>query len=180
MFQQMVRYSASHQYFKLWFCLWFFLTFACSSYALSEDKEKVMHVMADSADLSQQQHKGIYTGNVELIQGTTNLRATKAITLGNEKNQLVVAIASGAPGQQAHYWTTTDPKKPPLHAYADTIRYYPLRHLIELIGNARVEQGNNSFSATKISYDTEKQHVLSQGDGSKRIMIIYHPEKKPS
>nr|WP_231852864.1 lipopolysaccharide transport periplasmic protein LptA [Legionella longbeachae] len=139
-----------------------------------------MHVMADSADLSQQQHKGIYTGNVELIQGTTNLRATKAITLGNEKNQLVVAIASGAPGQQAHYWTTTDPKKPPLHAYADTIRYYPLRHLIELIGNARVEQGNNSFSATKISYDTEKQHVLSQGDGSKRIMIIYHPEKKPS
>lgn len=67
-----------------------------------------------------------------------------------------------------------------MHAYADTIRYYPLRHLIELIGNARVEQGKNSFSAAKISYDTEKQHVLSQGNGNKRIIIIYHPEKKPS
>ncbi|CAM2794259.1 OstA family protein [Legionella steigerwaltii] len=149
-------------------------------HALTEDKEKVMHVMADSANLSQQEHKGVYTGNVELVQGTTNLQATKAVTLGNEKNQLIVAIASGTAGKQAHYWTITDHNKPPMHAYADTIRYYPLRHLIELIGNARVEQGENSFSAAKISYDTEKQHVLSQGNGNQRITIIYHPEKKPS
>ncbi len=136
--------------------------------------------MADSADLSQQDHKGTYIGNVELVQGTTNLQADKAVTIGNEKNQLVVAIANGTKEKQAHYWTITDPQKPPVHAYADTIRYYPIRHLIELIGNARVEQGKNSFSAAKISYDTVKQHVLSQGDDSKRIIIIYHPEKKPS
>ncbi|KTC80025.1 lipopolysaccharide transport periplasmic protein LptA [Legionella cherrii] len=170
MFQRMVNYS-----------LILLLMFLSSIvYALTEDKEKIMHVMADTADLSQQEHKGIYTGNVELVQGTTNLHAAKAVTLGNEKNQLVVAIASGTTGKQAHYWTTTDPKKPPVHAYADTIRYYPLRHLIELIGNARVEQGENSFSAAKISYDTEKQHVLSQGNNNQRITIIYHPEKKPS
>ncbi|QLZ69599.1 lipopolysaccharide transport periplasmic protein LptA [Legionella sp. PC1000] len=169
MFQRMVNYS-----------LFFLLMFSSFAYALTEDKEKVMHVMADSADLSQQEHKGIYTGNVELVQGTTNLQASKAVTLGNKKNQLEVAIATGTSEKQAHYWTITDPNKPPVHAYADTIRYYPLRHLIELIGNARVEQGENSFSAAKISYDTEKQHVLSQGNGSKRITIIYHPEKKPS
>ncbi|STY29731.1 OstA family protein [Legionella wadsworthii] len=160
--------------------LLFFVLFISSAHAMTEDQEKVMHVMADAADLSQQQHKGVYTGNVSLVQGTTNLQADKAVTLGNEKNQLVVAIANGTKGKQAHYWTTTDPKKPPLHAYADIIRYYPLRHLIELVGNARVEQGENSFSAAKISYDTVKQHVLSQGDGNKRITIIYHPEKKPS
>ncbi|MGL5743101.1 MAG: lipopolysaccharide transport periplasmic protein LptA [Legionella sp.] len=169
MFQKMVNYS-----------LFLLLIVTCSAYALSEDKEKVMHVMADSADLNQQKHKGIYIGNVELIQGTTNLQATKAVTLGNEKNQLVVAIASGVSGKQAHYWTMTDLKTPTLHAYADTIKYYPQRHLIELIGNARVEQGKDSFSAEKISYDTKKQHVLSQGKGNQRITIIYHPEKKSS
>ena len=151
-----------------------------STYALSTDKEQVMHVMADSADLSQQSHKGIYNGNVELIQGTTNLQANKAITKGNSKNQLVLAIAEGSKEKQAHYWTITDPKKPPVHAYADKILYYPLRHVIELIGNARVEQGKNSFSAAKISYDTVKEHVLSHGDGKKRIVIIYNPEKKPT
>lgn len=172
MFRPMVNYISK--------TLLLLLTVTCSVHALPEDKGKVMHVMADSADLSQHNHKGVYTGHVELIQGTTNLHASKAVTLGNEKNQLVLAIASGVKGKQAHYWTITDPQKPPLHAYADTIRYYPVRHLIELIGNARVEQGNDSFAAAKITYDIESQHVLSHGSGKKRITIIYHPEKKSS
>lgn len=144
-------------------------------YALSTDKEKVMHVLADSADLNQKQHKGIYIGNVELIQGSTNLLAAKAVTQGDDKNQIVVAIANGDKTKQAHYWTITDIKKPPFHAYADIIRYYPQRHFIELIGHARVEQGRDSFTAAKISYDTLEQHVLSEGDGDKKITIIYHP-----
>ena len=50
------------------------IALACSAYALSSDREQVMHVMADTANLSQQEHKGTYVGNVELIQGTTNLQ----------------------------------------------------------------------------------------------------------
>lgn len=158
--------------------VFFLMALSVSAFALDTDREKVMHVMADSADLNQQTHNGTYIGNVELIQGTTNLHAAAAETKGNEKNQMVLAIASGTKDQQAHYWTVTDLKKPPLHAYADTIRYYPQQHLIELIGNARVVQGKDSFSAAKIAYDTEKQHVLSNGDSQQRIVIIYHPEKK--
>ena len=156
------------------------LAAAMSSYALPSDKEKVMHVVADSADLSQQSHKGTYSGNVEFVQGTTNLQAAKAITKGNIKNQLTLAIATGEKGKQAHYWTETGPGKPPFHAYADTIKYYPLKHLIELVGNAHVEQGNNSLSAAKISYDTIKQHVLSESKGTTRTTIIIYPEKKSS
>lgn len=151
-----------------------------AAYALPSDKEQVMHVVADSADLSQQNHKGIYTGNVEFIQGTTNLHAANAVTQGNKKNQLTLAIANGSKGKQAHYWTESGPDKPPFHAYADTIRYYPLRHMIELIGNARIEQGTNSLSAAKITYDTVAQHVVSQGNGATRTTIIFHPEKKAS
>jgi lipopolysaccharide export system protein LptA len=149
-------------------------------YALPTDKEQIMHVVSDSADLSQKNHKGIYTGNVEFIQGTTNLNAAKAITQGDAKNQLTLAIANGENGKQAHYWTETGPDKPPFHAYADTIKYYPLKHLIELIGNARVEQGTNSLSAAKISYDTLEQHVVSESDGKTRTTIIIYPEKKPT
>jgi lipopolysaccharide export system protein LptA len=158
----------------------FFLTMSMTmvGYALPSDKEKVMHVIADSADLSQQNHKGTYTGNVEFVQGTTNLHASNALTQGNSENQLTLAIAKGSKGKQAHYWTETGPNKPPFHAYADTIRYYPLRHLIELNGNARIEQGTNSLSAAKITYDTVKQHVVSQSEGKTRTTIILYPEKK--
>lgn len=150
------------------------------SNALPTDKDQVMHVVADSADLSQQKHIGNYDGHVEFTQGSTNLHASHAITKGNEKNQLSLAIAIGNKGKQAHYWTATDPNKPPFHAYADTIKYYPLRHLIELIGHARIEQGQNSLSAAKISYDTIEQHVISQSDETTRTTIILYPEKKPS
>ena len=149
-----------------------------ATYSMPSDKEKVMHVVSDSADLSQQNHKGTYTGNVEFVQGTTNLHAALAITQGDNKNQLTLAVAKGSQDKQAHYWTETGPDKPPFHAYANTIKYYPTRHLIELVGNARIEQGTNSLSAAKISYDTIEQHVISQGDGKTRTTIILYPEKK--
>lgn len=148
-----------------------------SGNALPFDKEKMVQVVSDSADLNQKNHQGVYIGNVEFVQGSTNLRAAKAITQGDAKNQLTLAIAEGSKDKQAHYWTTTAPDKPPFHAYADTIKYYPLKHLIELIGNARIEQ-TNSLSAAKISYDTQEQHVLSHSDEKTRTTIIIYPEKK--
>lgn len=148
------------------------------SLAMPDDREKTLHLFADSADLNQQTHRGIYTGNVKLDQGTTHLRAAKAITEGNKDNKLVLAVAEGNQKEQAHYWTQTASDKPLLHAYANTIRYLPDQHLIELIGKAQVVQGDNSFSAPKISYDTLKQHVLSKSDGKTRTMIIIHPGKK--
>ncbi len=149
-----------------------------SGNAIPFDKEKMVQVVSDSADLNQKNHQGVYIGNVEFVQGSTNLRAEKAITQGDAKNQLTLAVAEGSKDKQAHYWTTTAPDKPPFHAYADTIKYYPLKHLIELIGNARIEQGPNSLSAAKISYDTQEQHVLSHSDEKTRTTIIIYPEKK--
>lgn len=169
MTQQMARLTV--------LCVFLFLNVS-AALALPDDKEKIMQVIADSADLNQHKHRGIYSGHVEFKQGTTTIQAANAITQGNPNNQLTLAIAQGKNGQQAHYWTQTDPNKPPFHAYADTIKYYPLRHLIELIGHARIEQGDNSLSASKITYDTLEQHVISQGNGENRIKIILNPEKK--
>ncbi|MFA6303488.1 MAG: lipopolysaccharide transport periplasmic protein LptA [Legionella sp.] len=149
-------------------------------FALPTDKNQVVKVFADSADLSQLLHRGIYKGHVEFNQGTTNIRAQTAITKGNTDNQLQSAIAQGSKTEQAHYWTEAGDGKPTLHAYADSIRYYPLLHLIKLKGNARVEQGKNSLSAATIIYDTEAQHVITTSEGSKRTTIIFYPEKKAS
>ncbi|WP_058451980.1 MULTISPECIES: lipopolysaccharide transport periplasmic protein LptA [Legionella] len=146
-------------------------------FALPEDREKPVELSADTADLNQQTHRGEFIGHVQLDQGSSHLRAANAITEGNAQNKLVLAIANGDQKEQAHFWILTELNKPPLHAYADVIRYHPDQHLIELIGNARVVQGENSFSAPKISYDTLKQHVVSKSDGKARTTIIFHPEK---
>lgn len=155
------------------------LAFTCKlSLAMSDDREKLLQLSADSANLNQQTHRGEYIGNVQLDQGTTHLRAANANTEGNQQNKLVLAVANGNKKEQAHYWTQTAVGKPLLHAYADTIRYHPENHLIELIGNARVVQGDNSFTAPIINYDTLKQHVISKSDGKSRTTIIIHPGKQ--
>ncbi|MFI4962359.1 MAG: lipopolysaccharide transport periplasmic protein LptA [Legionellales bacterium] len=150
------------------------------SYALPSDKEQVMHVVADSADLNQQKHKGVYTGHVAFTQGTTNIQASKAITNASDKNQLTLAIAMGSKENPAHYWTEPEAGKPPFHAYADSILFYPLRHLVELKGHAHIEQGKNSLTAALITYDTLDQHVITQSDGTTKTTILFHPEKKPT
>lgn len=149
-----------------------------SSYALPEDRNQVAHISADTADLNQQTHRGEYEGDVQFDQGTSHLRSNKVITLGNEKNELIFATAFGSKAELAHFWEQTALDKPPLHAYAEEIRYYPLKHLIELIGHARVVQGEDSFAAPSIRYDTLKQQVITQAKNNERTEIIIHPGKR--
>lgn len=160
---------------KLLLCMFFYWT---NSLALPEDSKQVVHLEAGTADLNQQTHRGVFTDNVNLVQGSTHLSAAQVITVGNIKNQLIEAILKGNITMQAHYWTLTTPNKPSVHAYADTIYYYPEKHRIKLVGHARVEQDKNSLSAAVIIYDTEQQHVITQSEGTTRTTIIIYPENK--
>ncbi len=153
------------------------LVFTKPIFALPNDREQIVQLRAGSADINQQTHTGIYLIDVQLDQGTTHIRAVEAITTANEKNQLILAEIKGNKTIQAHYWSLPEVNKPLMHAYADIIKYHPESHLIELIGNARVDQENNSFSAPKITYDTLAQHVVSESSSTARTTIIFHPEK---
>ncbi len=158
---------------------WLLLLIPCFGLALPADRHEIMRFRADSADLNQTSHVGIYKGHVCLDQGTTHIRAALARTEGNEKNQLMRAIIQGNQTEQAHYWTLTASDKKPVHAFADTIYYYPNRPLIELIGHAKVLQGEDSFTAPTISYDTVHQHILSTSTSLAQTSIIFHPGGTP-
>jgi lipopolysaccharide export system protein LptC len=116
--------------------------------------------------------------NTRVDQKDSHLRANQIVTAGDERNRLVSAIIHGSQRTQAHYWTVSGAKKPIMHAYADTIYYDEKHHLIKLMGNARVEQGNDSFRAPEITYDTLAQHVVSQASDTERTTIIIHPGKQ--
>ena len=134
---------------------------------------------AASADLNLITYTGVFTGDVELDQGTTHVRAARAITYGDKNNQLTKAIIYGDKEKQAHFWATPETGKAPMHAYADIIYYYPDRHRIELIGHAKIGQGNDSFSAPSIFYDTLDKHIVSKSNDKQRTTIIIHPGKTP-
>ena len=147
--------------------------------ALPEDNKEPLFVHADSADINQSQHRGEYQGHIALDQGSTHIRAAKATTHTNDKNQLVQAVIDGDTNEQAHYWTLQNQNKPVLHAYANKICYCPLEHRILLIGHARVVQGQNQITAETICYNSLSQHVITPThSGEQTVITVYseHPK----
>ena len=171
-------HNAVHPKFGLAPAILCLTLFSHTLFALPSDREQVAQLAANNAELNQQTHSSHYHGDVRFSQGTTQLQAAKVNTLGDEKNKITFAVAFGNQTAQAHYAEQIAENKPLLHAYADEIRYYPLTHIIELIGHAKVMQGDDSFSAPMIRYDTIKQHVISTNKGLERTVIILHPDKK--
>lgn len=164
--------------FAFFILLWIpILWIPIQSIALSSDKNQPIQVQAGSADINQQTHQGTYKNQVQFVQGTTRIEAYEAITTGDNSNQLVLAVIKGTKNRLAHYQTMTEDNKPPLHAYADTINYYPKRHVIELIGHACITQGNNLFKAAKITLNIQTHHIVSQSDHTQQTIITFYPEK---
>lgn len=147
------------------------------SYAFNMDSKQPMELRANSADINQGQHLGTYEGEVEFDQGNTHIRASRAVTKTDEHNKLIEAIIYGNKKSPAHYWSQINKDKPAVHAYADTIKYKPNTNIIELIGNAHVEQDGNIFAAPHITYNIDKQHVVSgtTKTDKQRTLIIFHP-----
>ncbi len=150
------------------------------SFALESDSQEPLELKASQADINQSEHKGIYTDGIEFDQGTTHIRADRAETKTDANNKLTMAIIYGNKTSQAHYWSQMEKDKPDLHAYADIIEYYPDKKIIKLIGNARIEQGDNSFKAPQVTYNIEKHHIVSGGmvNNKQKTVIIFHPPRK--
>lgn len=162
--------------------LLFFILFtlSISAFALEEDKNQPLYVQADSVSIDNKIGQSQYKGNVDVRQGNSHLTADKAIVYLDKNNTIKEAIAYGNTSTQAHYQTITDPKKPELNAWADTIHMYPQEHLVYLMGHAHVTQGMDSYTAPEIQYNSVTQRVFSKQSTQGRTVIVIHPNDNQS
>ena len=152
------------------------MVFTSSSiYGLASDKEqRVILEHADSTHLNLKTGVSTYKGQVVLTQGTTILRGDKILTFTNKNNQLEKAIILGNP---ASYRTLIKPDNPEFIAVSNTINYYPQKGWIELIGNAKATQGEDSFAAPQINYDMTQGVIITPSSKAGRTQIIIQPKK---
>lgn len=154
----------------------------CIGYALDSDQKQPLLISADTADLNNQTGIGIYTGNVVIDQGTTHVRGDK-VTSYSENNKITQVIVEGDKKQQARYESSVDPKKPPLIAIADTIQFFPEKNYAILLGNAHVQQGENSIAGEHLEYDVTNKILKSintSKDKAVRTRIVIDLNNLPS
>ena len=161
------------------FCSLCLILTITNTFALTSDRSKLVYFSSGQASLDEKTGEGRYSESVSIDQGTTHLRAIDAKTIMNAKHELTRAIANGNNKEQAHFWTCTSADKPPLHAYADTLSYYPLENRLELVGHARIIQGNNTLTAPTINYDTKAERLITTASTDKKqgTLILIHPKK---
>lgn len=142
-------------------------------YALANDNKKPATLSADQVDFNHKTGKGVYTGHVIIVQGTTEIHADKLITYTDPKNnKLAKAIAYGKP---ARYQTLPKQQQTMFYARADTITYYPQKKLIFLSGNAHVKQGKNLLTSPHIKYNISQGEVITKGNSHQRTKIVFTP-----
>lgn len=162
------------KYLKL-ISLIFFFVYVPHCFALSTDKQQPAILQADSATINHKTGISVYRGHVKLIQGSTVITADILTTHTSPQDQLQLATAVGVP---ATYSTLPDNTTMVFNASALTINYQVPNQQVDLTGNAKALQGNDSFAGPHIIYDIKQQLVISPPSDQGHTTILIQPNQK--
>ena len=145
-----------------------------TTWGLSTDRSQPIHIEADRATLNEHGEKSVYEGNVELRQGTLNLRGNRmTVYLANKQVDRITLTGKPATLQQRQDNNDTDQ-----HAEANSIEYSATDERVILLGNARIWQtGDKEFRSERIVFNLKDNTVNAGGVNSQDRVHITLPPK---
>ncbi len=145
-----------------------------ASFALPEDSQQEIRIASDSAFMDKVQGQLVYSGHVEMIQGTLNIQADR-ITLIRNDDGLQQVIAEGKP---ARYEQTIVANEGTTHAYGDTIIFHAANEELTLLKNAGFKKQGNIFEGDKIVYLMKEQKIKADSPADERVHAVIQPKKE--
>lgn len=142
--------------------------------ALKSDSEKPVKIYSENQALDIQGNVATSTGNVIITQGTIKLTADKVVVTNpaGDKNKTIVD-AWGAP---ATFYQLQDNGKA-VQGHAQKLHYDLTKDLIELSGNAYLEQLSSHTKSERITYLVKEQKMQAWGNNSKRVTTVLVPSQ---
>lgn len=117
--------------------------------ALQSDADQPIHIEGDANQVDQTNQTIVYTGTVEVVQGTLRVRGDRLVVkvIDNEVERITTF------GSPASYQQQLDDDEGIVSAHAQTIVYHTRDERIFLKGGASLEQQGNKLSGESIRYD---------------------------
>ncbi|MDC8830065.1 lipopolysaccharide transport periplasmic protein LptA [Alteromonas gilva] len=146
--------------------------------AKQSDFSQNLEVKSESQFMDGKLKKTVLVDNVQITQGTLNIRADRLEIEGEQGKGKEIFIATGRP---AYYSQQLDDGKV-VEAEAFEIRYEVANRTISLTGQAKLNQNARTMTAESITYDMEKEQFKATGsdDGDGRVTTIYSMEPDDS
>jgi lipopolysaccharide export system protein LptA len=146
-------------------------TLCSNALALPEDREQPIRITADQALRNEKEGFTVYTGNVEMVQGTLHITANK-ITIYRIVEEADKIVAKGHP---AHLQQQPELEKGLVNARAEIIEYYKDEARVHLKQNARIEQDGSKVTGDTIDYYVNEQLVKAGSNRTKedsRVVVV--------
>jgi len=143
--------------------------------ALPNDREQTISLAADNASYNEKTGIAIYTGNVEIKQGSLLIKAEQITATTDKEGKIIMVVATGKPAQMQQQPSL---EKGIATAQAEEITYQARDGLILLKRNAKLEQDGSSFRSLEINYSMDKGEIEAKGNAQNRVQLVFPPPKK--
>ncbi len=151
---------------------------ATPALALEGDAEAPVEVVADQLDLDDNAGTAIYTGDVEIQQGSMQLTGDRVEIQRNAEGQLTRATANG---DRAYIEQQPSPDAPLVRGWGRTVIYHVAERRVELIDRAELHQGGDTFDGAYLEYFLDRQVVQARSETEgveerQRVRMTLQPE----
>jgi lipopolysaccharide export system protein LptA len=143
-------------------------------HALETDEDQPVYLEADSVLVDEQKSQSIYTGHVQVRQGSMELLADQVRVHHYPDRRPEHITAVGSP---ARYRQAIKRQKEDVHGEALHIEYDADKGELTLVGKAVLYQGKDTFRNDRIIYDRATGEVKAGAiaQGKERVRIVVNP-----
>lgn len=143
--------------------------------ARKADRDEPLDIKADGMQgVLDEDGKATLTGNVEIAQGTMDVRADRAV-ITRAAGDFKQVVFEGKPATLVQ----VNDDGAPMKAQASRIEYNVDSDIVVLTGNVRVDQDRGTLSGERITYNLTTGE-LDSGGGGGRVRMHILPKAKPA
>ena len=147
--------------------------------AQQPDSEQPVEVTADRLDLDDQAGTAVYTGEVDIRQGSLQITGDRVELQRNAAGELSRATAYG---ERAYIEQQPDPQEPVIRGWGRTLVYHVAERRVELIDQAELHQSGDTFDGGYLEYFLDRRVVQARAEaegvqGRQRIRMTLQPER---
>lgn len=152
-----------------------------SAAALESDASAPIEIAADQLEIDDRQGTAVYTGSVDMQQGSMQLKAARVDIQRGSNGQVSQVTAKGGGGERAYLEQKPGADEELVKGWGDTVVYHAGERRVELVGNAELHQGGDTFDGAYVEYYLDSRRVQarssqdSEGNGDGRVRMTLTP-----
>lgn len=128
-----------------------------------------------------------YIGDASFDQGGSYLQAAKIVVYKDAPTGIIYQIIATGDSQKKAFYSTfvalenqsaanSDNKQQKISGFADTIKIFPVKNLVILLGNAEIDRGQDKFMGEYFEYDTQKETIFAKPANLGQTKMVIYPQ----